>query len=112
MIESIRVGTGDVVATMSDSAQKVDESVQSAAQAAAVLEDIDRQARAARDGVDSIAHASREQKLAAERIARNVERIARMVEANFHASEQTNSAAHELSQRARSLQQTVNHFRL
>lgn len=112
MIESIRVGTGDVVATMSDSAQKVDESVQSAAQAACVLEDIDRQARAARDGVDSIAHLSREQKLAAERIAQNVERIARMVEANSHASEQANAAAHELSSRARSLQQTVNHFRL
>jgi len=112
MIESIRVGTGDVVATMSDSAQKVDESVQSAAQAACVLEDIDRQARAARDGVDSIAHLSREQKLATERIAQNVERIARMVEANSHASEQANAAAHELSRRARSLQQTVNHFRL
>ncbi len=112
MIESIRVGTGDVVATMSDSAQKVDESVQSAAQAACVLEDIDRQARAARDGVDSIAHLSREQKLATERIAQNVERIARMVEANFHASEEANAAAHELSQRARSLQQTVNHFQL
>ncbi len=112
MIESIRVGTGDVVATMSDSAQKVDESVQSAAQAACVLEDIDRQARAARDGVDSIAHLSREQKLATERIAQNVERIARMVEANSHASEEANAAAHELSQRARSLQQTVNHFRL
>lgn len=112
MIESIRLGTGDVVTTMSDSAKKVDESVHSAAEAAAVLDDIDRQARAARDGIDVIAHASREQKAAAEQIARNVEKIARMVEDNFHASEHANEAAHELSQRARSLQQTVDGFRL
>lgn len=112
MIESIRVGTGDVVNTMGDSARKVDESVESAAKAAAVLDDIDRQARAARDGVDAIAHASREQKAAAEQIARNVERIARMVEDNFHASQRANGAAHDLSQRSRSLQQTVNNFRL
>lgn len=112
MIESIRLGTGDVVTTMGDSARKVDESVQSAAKAATVLDDIDRQARAARDGIDAIAHASREQKAAAEQIARNVERIARMVEDNFHASQRANGAAHELSQRSRSLQQTVNNFRL
>jgi methyl-accepting chemotaxis protein len=112
MIESIRVGTGDVVNTMGDSARKVDESVQSVAKAATVLDDIDRQARAARDGIDAIAHASREQRAAAEQIARNVERIARMVEDNFHASQRANGAAHELSQRSRSLQQTVNNFRL
>lgn len=111
-IESIRHGTGDVVNTMGDSARKVDESVQSVAKAATVLDDIDRQARAARDGIDAIAHASREQKAAAEQIARNVERIARMVEDNFHSSQRANDAAHELSQRSRSLQQTVNNFRL
>jgi len=112
MIESIRVGTGDVVSTMSENAQKVDESVQSAAEAAAVLDDIDRQARAAREGIDVIAHASHEQKGAAEQISRNVERIARMVEDNFHASERANEAAHELASRARSLQETVGRFRL
>lgn len=112
MIESIRVSTGDVVTTMSESAQKVGESVQSVADAALVLDDIDRQARAARDGVDAIAHASREQKAAAEQIARNVEHIARMVEDNFRASQRANDAAHDLSGRAKALQQTVNNFRL
>jgi methyl-accepting chemotaxis protein len=112
MIESIRLGTGDVVETMGDSARKVDESVHSAAKAATVLDDIDRQARAARDGIDTIAHASREQKAAAEQIARNVERIARMVEDNFRASQQANGAAQDLSQRSRSLLQTVNNFQL
>ena len=79
---------------------------------AMVLAEGNASVSSARDGVNSISHAVREQTTASQSIARNIERIAQMSEVNGAAAMRNDQEATQLHQLATKLLSSVNRFQL
>ncbi len=112
MIEAMRQDTQAAVEGMHASVTRVDQGAGLAARAAESLEKINQGARQAEVRVGEIADATREQSVASNDIAANVERIARMAAENTAAVGETTEDARHLRELADSLRGLVGQFRV
>ena len=111
MIKKIQLGTRSAVSNMEIGVQQVSSGVEQASQAGEAIVTI-RQASASVVGVvDQISLALREQTVASQDVARNVERIAQMSMENSEAVADTSRTAQGLQQLAVSLEKHVASFR-
>lgn len=111
MIKKIQLGTRSAVSNMEIGVQQVSSGVEQASQAGKAIVAI-RQASASVVGVvDQISLALREQTVASQDVARNVERIAHMSMENSEAVADTSRTAQGLQQLAVSLEKHVASFR-
>ncbi|MDM9650166.1 methyl-accepting chemotaxis protein [Pseudomonas wenzhouensis] len=111
MIKKIQLGTRSAVSNMEIGVQQVSSGVEQASQAGEAIVAI-RQASASVVGVvDQISLALREQTVASQDVARNVERIAQMSMENSEAVADTSRTAQGLQQLAVSLEKHVASFR-
>ncbi|SDA65390.1 methyl-accepting chemotaxis protein [Pseudomonas sp. NFPP33] len=111
MIKKIQLGTRSAVSNMEVGVQQVNGGVAQASQAGDAIVTI-RQASASVVGVvDQISLALREQTVASQDVARNVERIAQMSMENSEAVAETSRTAQGLQQLALSLEKQVASFR-
>lgn len=111
MIKKIQLGTRSAVSNMEIGVQQVSSGVEQASQAGEAIVTI-RQASASVVGVvDQISLALREQTVASQDVARNVERIAQMSMENSEAVAETSRTAQGLQQLAVSLEKHVASFR-
>ncbi|PIA70277.1 chemotaxis protein [Ectopseudomonas toyotomiensis] len=111
MIKKIQLGTRSAVSNMEVGVQQVNGGVAQASQAGDAIVTI-RQASASVVGVvDQISMALREQTVASQDVARNVERIAQMSMENSEAVAETSRTAQGLQQLALSLEKQVASFR-
>lgn len=111
MIKKIQQGTRSAVSNMEIGVQQVSSGVEQASQAGEAIVAI-RQASASVVGVvDQISLALREQTVASQDVARNVERIAQMSMENSEAVADTSRTAQGLQQLAVSLEKHVASFR-
>ncbi|AQZ32988.1 chemotaxis protein [Pseudomonas sp. LPH1] len=111
MIKKIQLGTRSAVSNMEVGVQQVNGGVVQASQAGDAIVTI-RQASASVVGVvDQISMALREQTVASQDVARNVERIAQMSMENSEAVAETSRTAQGLQQLALSLEKQVASFR-
>ncbi|MBG0843341.1 methyl-accepting chemotaxis protein [Ectopseudomonas toyotomiensis] len=111
MIKKIQLGTRSAVSNMEVGVQQVNGGVEQASQAGDAIVTI-RQASASVVGVvDQISLALREQTVASQDVARNVERIAQMSMENSEAVADTSRTAQGLQQLALSLEKQVASFR-
>ncbi|MFI8736995.1 methyl-accepting chemotaxis protein [Ectopseudomonas toyotomiensis] len=111
MIKKIQLGTRSAVSNMEVGVQQVNGGVVQASQAGDAIVTI-RQASASVVGVvDQISLALREQTVASQDVARNVERIAQMSMENSEAVAETSRTAQGLQQLALSLEKQVASFR-
>ena len=111
MIKKIQLGTRSAVSNMEVGVQQVSSGVEQASQAGDAIVAI-RQASASVVGVvDQISLALREQTVASQDVARNVERIAQMSMENSEAVADTSRTAQGLQQLALSLEKQVASFR-
>jgi len=111
MIKKIQQGTRSAVSNMEIGVQQVSSGVEQASQAGDAIVTI-RQASASVVGVvDQISLALREQTVASQDVARNVERIAQMSMENSEAVADTSRTAQGLQQLALSLEKQVASFR-
>ncbi|MFN9586037.1 MAG: methyl-accepting chemotaxis protein [Pseudomonadaceae bacterium] len=111
MIKKIQLGTRSAVSNMEIGVQQVSSGVEQASQAGDAIVTI-RQASASVVGVvDQISLALREQTVASQDVARNVERIAQMSMENSEAVADTSRTAQGLQQLALSLEKQVASFR-
>ncbi|MGF0337016.1 methyl-accepting chemotaxis protein [Ectopseudomonas toyotomiensis] len=111
MIKKIQLGTRSAVSNMEVGVQQVNGGVVQASQAGDAIVTI-RQASASVVGVvDQISLALREQTVASQDVARNVERIAQMSMENSEAVADTSRTAQGLQQLALSLEKQVASFR-
>ena len=110
MIKKIQLGTRSAVSNMEIGVQQVSSGVEQASQAGEAIVAI-RQASASVVGVvDQISLALREQTIASQDVARNVERIAQMSMENSEAVADTSRTAQGLQQLALSLEKQVASF--
>ncbi|MDP9940923.1 methyl-accepting chemotaxis protein [Ectopseudomonas alcaliphila] len=110
MIKKIQLGTRSAVSNMEIGVQQVSSGVEQASQAGDAIVAI-RQASASVVGVvDQISLALREQTVASQDVARNVERIAQMSMENSEAVADTSRTAQGLQQLALSLEKQVASF--
>jgi methyl-accepting chemotaxis protein len=112
MIDKIQAGTRNAVASMESGVAQAGHGVELANQAGSSIIEIKNEAGRVVDVVGDISHSLREQSVASNEIARNVETIAQMTEENSTAVEQTAAAAHHLGEMAMSLQSMVGQFRV
>ncbi len=111
MIKKIQLGTRSAVSNMEIGVQQVSSGVEQASQAGEAIVTI-RQASASVVGVvDQISLALREQTVASQDVARNVERTAQMSMENSEAVAETSRTAQGLQQLAVSLEKHVASFR-
>nr|WP_192982246.1 methyl-accepting chemotaxis protein [Pseudomonas sp. EggHat1] len=111
MIKKIQLGTRSAVSNMEIGVQQVSSGVEQASQAGDAIVTI-RQASASVVGVvDQISLALREQTVASQDVARNVERIAQMSMENSEAVADTSRTAQGLQQLALTLEKQVASFR-
>ncbi len=112
MIDSIQEETQTAVQAMATAAPQVDKGLELATQAAAMLDEIHRQALDSLGKVRDVALATTEQATTATDIAKHVEHIASMAE-ETNATMQNNAAeAEQLEGLADQLRQTVSYFRV
>ncbi|USR41180.1 methyl-accepting chemotaxis protein [Ectopseudomonas hydrolytica] len=111
MIKKIQLGTRNAVSNMEIGVQQVNGGVEQASQAGDAIIAI-RQASASVVGVvDQISLALREQTVASQDVARNVERIAQMSMQNSEAVADTSRTAQDLQKLALTLEKQVASFR-
>ncbi|WP_277372509.1 methyl-accepting chemotaxis protein [Pseudomonas sp. AA-38] len=111
MIKKIQSGTRNAVSNMEVGVEQVNGGLEQAGQAGDAIVSI-RSASARVVGVvDQISLALREQTVASQDVARNVERIAQMSVQNSEAVSDTSRTAHDLQQLAVSLEKNVAFFR-
>ena len=112
MIGAIQSGTSGAVSSMQDGVSRVAQGVDLSRRAGESINRIKEGANHVRADVSDISNALREQSLASNEIARNVERIAEMSEANSAAVQGTAQTARELERLAGELQEEVRRFRV
>ncbi|MFN3771383.1 MAG: methyl-accepting chemotaxis protein [Ectopseudomonas guguanensis] len=111
MIKKIQLGTRNAVNNMEIGVQQVNGGVEQASQAGDAIVAIRQASGRVVDVVDQISLALREQTVASQDVARNVERIAQMSMQNSEAVADTSRTAQGLQQLAVSLEKQVASFR-
>ncbi|XLY86886.1 methyl-accepting chemotaxis protein [Ectopseudomonas mendocina] len=111
MIKKIQLGTRNAVSNMEVGVQQVSGGVEQASQAGDAIVAIRQASGRVVDVVDQISLALREQTVASQDVARNVERIAQMSMQNSEAVADTSRTAQGLQQLALSLEKQVASFR-
>ena len=111
MIKKIQVGTRNAVSNMEVGVQQVSGGVEQASQAGDAIVAIRQASGRVVDVVDQISLALREQTVASQDVARNVERIAQMSMHNSEAVTETSRTAQGLQTLALSLEKQVASFR-
>ena len=111
MIKKIQVGTRNAVSNMEVGVQQVSGGVEQASQAGDAIISIRQASGRVVDVVDQISLALREQTVASQDVARNVERIAQMSVHNSEAVAETSRTAQGLQQLALTLEKQVASFR-
>jgi methyl-accepting chemotaxis protein len=112
MIKKIQNGTRNAVGNMEVGVQQVSSGVEQASQAGDAIVSIREASGRVVGVVDQISLALREQTVASQDVARNVERIAQMSQQNSEAVADTSRTAQALQQLALSLEKQVASFRL
>ncbi len=112
MIGQIQDGTRQAVTAMRDSIEQVNQGVALASEAGDVIERIAVGAAKVVSHANDISDALKEQTVASNDVAGNVERIAQMAEENNRSVREASETARNLSEVATTLQQTVSRFRL
>ncbi|NMY18284.1 methyl-accepting chemotaxis protein [Pseudomonas sp. WS 5019] len=112
MIKKIQNGTRNAVGNMEVGVQQVSSGVEQASQAGDAIVSIREASGRVVGVVDQISLALREQTVASQDVARNVERIAQMSQQNSEAVADTSRTALALQQLALSLEKQVASFRL
>ncbi|WP_018609139.1 methyl-accepting chemotaxis protein [Uliginosibacterium gangwonense] len=112
MIEGVRGGAKDAVASMEQVVVRVNAGVMRAGDANRAIDQIGKTSEQAVEMVSEITSAIREQSAASTSIAQQVERIAQMAEESNAAASESASAAHELDKLAASMQQVVSAYKL
>ncbi|QMV61835.1 methyl-accepting chemotaxis protein [Pseudomonas berkeleyensis] len=112
MIKKIQTGTRNAVGNMEVGVQQVSSGVEQANQAGDAIVTIRAASERVVGVVDQISLALREQTVASQDVARNVERIAQMSMQNSEAVADTARTARDLQQLALSLERQVDHFKL
>jgi methyl-accepting chemotaxis protein len=112
MIGAIQNGTAGAVASMQAGVERVAEGVTLSRRAGESISRIKEGANRVQADVSDISSALREQSVASNDIARNVERIAQMSEQNTAAVRGTAATARELERLATELQDEVRRFRV
>jgi methyl-accepting chemotaxis protein len=112
MIKKIQNGTRNAVGNMEVGVQQVSSGVEQASQAGNAIVSIREASGRVVGVVDQISLALREQTVASQDVARNVERIAQMSQQNSEAVADTSRTAQALQQLALSLEKQVASFRL
>ncbi|SFO79490.1 methyl-accepting chemotaxis protein [Ectopseudomonas composti] len=111
MIKKIQTGTRNAVSNMEVGVQQVNGGLVQAGQAGNAIVSIRAASERVVGVVDQISLALREQTVASQDVARNVERIAQMSMENSEAVSDTSRTAHDLQQLAVSLDKNVAFFR-
>ncbi|MGN0926271.1 methyl-accepting chemotaxis protein [Ectopseudomonas mendocina] len=111
MIKKIQVGTRNAVSNMEVGVQQVSGGLEQASQAGDAIISIRQASGRVVDVVDQISLALREQTVASQDVARNVERIAQMSVHNSEAVAETSRTAQGLQQLALTLEKQVASFR-
>jgi methyl-accepting chemotaxis protein len=111
MIKKIQLGTRSAVSNMEIGVQQVSSGVEQASQAGDAIVSIREASGRVVGVVDQISLALREQTVASQDVARNVERIAQMSMENSEAVADTSRTAQGLQQLALSLEKQVASFR-
>ena len=111
MIKKIQTGTRNAVSNMEVGVQQVNGGLVQAGQAGDAIVSIRNASGRVVGVVDQISLALREQTVASQDVARNVERIAQMSQENSEAVNDTSRTAHDLQQLAVSLEKNVAFFR-
>lgn len=111
MIKKIQVGTRNAVSNMEVGVQQVSGGLEQASQAGDAIVAIRQASGRVVDVVDQISLALREQTVASQDVARNVERIAQMSVHNSEAVAETSRTAQGLQQLALTLEKQVASFR-
>ena len=112
MIERIQSGARKAVTEMEASVAQVGEGVRTAQAAGNSVAGIQDGTRRVTQSVDDIVLALKEQGVAAQDIAQNVERIAQMCEENSAVARQTSAAAERLNDMAAALRADAGRFRV
>ena len=112
MIGTMQSSSGAAVSTMEEAVQRVDEGVELANRAGASMQAISGGTQRAVAAVNEISNALREQSVASNEIAANVERIAQMSEENSASTRQAHATAAQLQALADSTLGAVRAFRL
>jgi len=111
LIEAIQRETADAVQDMAHSSNHAGNGVKLASEAGNVFSRISDSTKQAASKVRDIASAAREQDMAGQGIAQNVEKIAQMTEQNGAATADVSDSARHLLQLAGQLQVAVGRFR-
>lgn len=111
MVEAIQTGTREAVESISQSSRNVEKNVARSEAAAQALATIEQGSHETTALVNDLANAMREQRTAAESIARHVEAIARMTEENDAAAHSVEQAAAATQAQADRLRELVQRFR-
>ncbi|MDO8930759.1 MAG: methyl-accepting chemotaxis protein, partial [Rhodocyclaceae bacterium] len=109
---SLGMKSSSLQASVQDSVQALQSSHEALGYVSRTIADSGSSVGQAHAGIDSIAGAVSEQKHVSQDIAANIERIARSAEANSTLADDARTSSHDLSQVARSLQESVHHFRV
>lgn len=112
MIEKIQGGTHSAFASMEGGVARVSNGVTLANEAAGSITQIKTEAARVVQVVGDISNSLKEQSVASNDIAKNVEKIAQMSEENSAAVQETANAAQHLEQLAASMQNTISRFKV
>lgn len=112
MIEKIQGGTHSAFASMEGGVARVSNGVTLANEAAGSITQIKTEAARVVQVVGDISNSLKEQSVASNDIAKNVEKIAQMSEENSAAVQETANAARHLEQLAASMQNTIGRFKV
>ncbi len=112
MVERIQAGARKAVAEMETSVAQVGEGVGTAQRAGESIGGIQAGTERVVRSVNDIALALREQSVATQDIAQNVEKIAQVCEENSAVAQQTSASAHALNDMAAALRQEAGRFRV
>ena len=112
MITTIQIGTENAVASMKAGVERVAEGVAMSQQAGSSITQVREGSEQVVMIVNEISSALREQSIASNEMAVNVEQIAQMSESNSTAVDSVAQTAGALEQMAGELQQEISHFRL
>ncbi len=112
MIDEVQSKAQAAVGTMQEAVQRVEGGVGMAQQASESMAGISGSAQRVVSAVNEISNALKEQSVASNDIAANVEKIAQMSEENSAASKEAAQTAHQLEQLAASTRQAVAAFRV
>ena len=110
-IQGIQQGTGAAVSAMNESLPQVEAGVKAASEAAGALSKIKTGTQATLDRIREVAESTKEQSIASDNIAQQVEAIASMVEETSAAMKVNADTASEVEKVARALNTLVGRFR-